>query len=280
MFPACDISKYQGAWQDYPCDIVSLKIGGGDDGFYFDPDAATNYDDAKAAGKHVGGYWFIGWVLGAAQEASRFCVGMAPKTENDVYELDVENGVNDIPANGPEYVLEMVNYIHSQTGVYPIIYMNASTYNSFDWSAVMANCGLWVADWNNDPTGESVKINHTFIMQQYSDGPVYDHDEYYGPSLASFDEYGYHAVNDPTVQQAAPATPPAPVAPPAPETPPTPAPTQPTEPIAPVVIPPETDPTPAPVVPPASKPKATVVTTPKTNLVATFINWLRRVKWL
>jgi hypothetical protein len=44
-------------------------------------------------------------------------------------------------------------------------------------------------------------------MQQYADGPTYDHDEFYGPSLASFDAYGYHAASDPTIQA---PTPPAP----------------------------------------------------------------------
>lgn len=197
MIPSCDISKYQGAWQNYPCDIVVMKISGGDDGLYYDSSAASDYPAAVAAGKHVGGYHFIGWTIGANQEASYFVRGMAPKAENDVYALDVESGSVPVPANAPQYVLDMVNYIHSQTGVYPLIYMNLATLNAHDWSAVLALCGLWLADWAVSPQA-TIPTNHTYVMQQYSDGPNYDHDEWFG-TLAQFDAYGYHSSNDPTL---------------------------------------------------------------------------------
>lgn len=206
MFPAKDISKYQGAWQDTGEPIVIMKISGGDAGLYYDGSASSNYSSAVAAGKHVGGYHFIGWTAGAVQEASFFVRGMAPKVENDVYALDVENGQVSIPANAPQYVLDMVNYIHSQTGVYPIIYMSLSTLNAHDWSAVLALCGLWLADWNGNPSG-TIPTTSTYIMQQYADGPNYDHDEYFGPSLESFDNFGYKAAKDPTTQAAPAPTP-------------------------------------------------------------------------
>lgn len=196
MIPAKDISKYQGNWQDTGEQIVLIKISGGDDGLYFDSDATENYNGAKVDNRHVGGYHFVGWQMGAVQEASWFLKGMAPLTENDVYALDCENGKVDVSASSPAYILEMVNYIHDQIGVWPLVYMNLSTLNAYDWDTVLANCGLWLADWNNNPNG-SISTNHTYVMQQYSDGPVYDHDEWFG-SVEAFDAYGWHANTPPS----------------------------------------------------------------------------------
>lgn len=195
MVPAKDISKYQGNWQDTGEPIVMVKIGGGDAGLYFDGDATANYNGAKGAGRHVGGYWFIGWTAGAAQEASFYNRGMQPYAENDVFALDVESGSVAVPANAPAYVLQMAQYIHDQSGCWPLIYMNLSTLNAHDWDAVLALCGLWLADWSVSPNA-TIPTNHTYVMQQYSDGPVYDHDEWFG-TVEEFDKYGYHA-NQPT----------------------------------------------------------------------------------
>ena len=204
-------------------------------------DAAGNYNGATADGRAVGGYWFIGWTIGAEAEANYFMQTMRPLAENDVYALDIEAipaGVDPVP-----YVLTMVDTIHGAIGVYPLVYMNLSTLNAHDWDAILANCGLWLADWNGDPS-VTLPTLHTYVMQQYSDGPVYDHDEWFG-SVAEFQAYGWHAAT---------SVPP-PIAP------------------APVVAPT----TPAPVVTPAptvvsNPPAGTVVTTPSSGATGTLIN--------
>lgn len=190
MIPAIDISQYQGTWIDRGEAIDLIKIGGGDAGIYFDSQATNNYNQAKAHGKGVGGYWFIGWVMGSAQEASAFLRGMSPLAENDVYALDIENGTIPIPSNVIQYVTDMVDYIHTKIGLYPLLYMNLSTLNSYNWDTLLANCGLWLADWAVSPT-VTIPVNHVYVMQQYSDGPNYDHDEWFG-TLAEFNAYGYH----------------------------------------------------------------------------------------
>jgi hypothetical protein len=235
MLPAVDISKYQGAWQDYPANIVLIRMSSGGTGsLAMDPDAATNYGDAVAAGKAVGGYHYIGWI-GAIAEATYFLQAMSPLAENDVYALDAE----DIPANidPVAYVNQMATFIHSKIGVWPLIYINFATLNAHNWDPVLANCGLWLADWNNDPAGTIATV-HTYVMQQYSDGPVYDHDEWFG-TIAEFNAYGYHAP----VATNPPAPSPSPVVQPTPE-PAAPAPPQST----PVVIPEAPAPKPAPPV--------------------------------
>ena len=187
MIPVVDISQYQGAWVDRGEAADMIKMSGGDAGLYMDQDAAANYTAAKAHGKGVGGYHFIGWTLGAIAEATYFLQAMSPLAENDVYALDIEAIKIADPVS---YVLEMVNFIHGKIGVWPLVYMNLSTLNSYNWDSVLANCGLWLADWNNDPNA-TIPTIHTYVMQQYSDGPNYDHDEFFG-TLEEFNKYGYH----------------------------------------------------------------------------------------
>lgn len=273
MVPACDISKYQGAWQNYPCDIVMIKMSGGDAGLYFDPDAATNYKDAVAAGKAVGGYHFIGWTMGAVQEATWFLKAMSPLAENDVLALDVESGSVAVSDSSPAYTLQMVNYIHDQCGVWPLVYMSLSTLNAYDWSAVLQNCGLWLADWNGNPGG-TISTKYTYVMQQYSDGPVYDHDEWFG-TVAAFQKYGYHApVVDTTPAPVVTPTTPAPVETPTPVTTPDPI----------VVIPPTTPEPVEPTTPTTPIKKPTPVASPQPVIVTVekdVEGWFAKlVKWL
>jgi len=203
MIPVVDISQYNGPWIDRGEDADMIKIGGGDAGIYFDPDAATNYTDAKDHQKGVGGYWFIGWTIGSAQEASAFLRGMSPLAENDVYALDIERGAVAVPADAVAYVTAMVTYIHDKIGVWPMLYMSLSTLNSYNWDSLLANCGLWLADWAVSPQA-NIPTTHSYIMQQYSDGPNYDHDEFFG-TLAQFNAYGYHAPqSSPTVATVTP----------------------------------------------------------------------------
>jgi hypothetical protein len=179
-----------------------------------DSDATANYGGAVAAGRAVGGYHFVGWDGNAAGEATYFMQAMSPLAENDVYALDLEKGTNPIPANAVQYTLDMVNLIHSHINVWPLVYMNLSTLNSYDWTPVLQNCGLWLADWAVSPN-QNIPTLHTYVMQQYSDGPKYDHDEWFG-TVEQFKKYGYHApIAVPSPTPPAPVvTPPTPVTPP------------------------------------------------------------------
>jgi Glycosyl hydrolases family 25 len=270
MVPACDISKYQGAWPDYPCDIILIKMSGGDNGLYMDSDAATNYNDAKAAGKSVGGYHFIGWALGAVAEATYFMQAMSPLAENDVYALDIEaipSGIDPVA-----YVSAMISTIHSRISVWPLVYMNLATLNAYNWDGVLVNCGLWLADWNNDPNATLPTV-HTYVMQQYSDGPIYDHDEWFGPGVDSFNAYGWHeATATPLPPTPTPAPEPAPPTPaPEPEPiPPAPEPTPEPEPTPPE---PQPEPSPAPDPEPEPEPEPPVKESWLTRLIDRIEQW-------
>lgn len=191
MIPAKDISQYQGNWQDTDEPIVMIKMGGGDAGLYMDSKAAQDYQGAVTASRAVGGYWFAGGG-NASAEASYFLRCMEPLAENDVYALDIEHG-STWDLNTPEpvaWVTEFVNYVHNKIGVWPLVYMNLATLNGHNWDSILTNCGLWLADWAVSPN-DTIPTSHTYVMQQYSDGPNYDHDEWFG-TLEQFKAYGYH----------------------------------------------------------------------------------------
>ena len=69
-------------------DFVMVKIGGGDNGLYYDTKASYNYGVAKQAGKVVGGYWFLGSGESITNQVNFYVKGMQPFAEGDLYALD------------------------------------------------------------------------------------------------------------------------------------------------------------------------------------------------
>ena len=184
MLPAKDISRYQGIYQDTGEPIIMVKISGGDQGLYIDPQASANYKAVLASGKAFGGYHYAGGTNPIA-EANYFIQAMQPLNPGEVPALDWEVS-NPDPV---KWVNQFVTHVHDLTNTWPLVYLNLSTLNAYDWSPVLNNCGLWLADWNNNPQG-TIQTNYTYVMQQYSDGPDYDHDEWYG-TLEEFKKYGW-----------------------------------------------------------------------------------------
>ena len=205
MIPAKDISRWQGNWQDTGEPIVMIKMGGGDAGLYMDSMASQDYNGAVKAGRAVGGYWFAGWGDPIA-EASYFLRCMAPLAENDVYALDAEA----IPAgvNPVAWSQSFINHIYDAIGVWCLIYMNFATLKAYNWDSVLTNSGLWLADWAVSPN-DTIPTNHTYVMQQYSDGPSYDHDEWFG-TIDQFKAYGWRAAKPAPVSAPSPTPAPAP----------------------------------------------------------------------
>ena len=263
MIAAKDISRYQGSWSDTGEPIYMIKMSGGDAGLYMDSDAATNYDQSVSHGKAVGGYHFAGGTDPVA-EANYFMQAMKPLAENDVYALDWEVS-NPDPVG---WCNTFVTHVHDTIGVWPLIYMNLSTLNTYNWSPVLTNCGLWLADWNGNPSG-TVNTSHTYVMQQYSDGPNYDHDSWFG-TIDEFKAYGWHIPVAPA--PAPPTPPPAPV--PTPE--PTPPPSDPSTSLPPA------EPTPKPTPPenPVETPTSPTGNVGHVSFWQRILNWLRSLNRL
>lgn len=252
---AKDISRWQGNYTETGEPIVFVKISGGDQGLYIDPQAQLNYNAVIAHGHAFGGYHFAGGGDPIA-EANFFLNAMKPWNPGEVPALDWEIS-HPAPVG---WCLAFVNHVYEQAGAWPIVYMNLATLKAYDWLPVLDNCGLWLADWIGTPNGTIDSGKYTYVMQQYNDGPVYDHDVFFG-TIDQFKKYGWPAP--------APAPAPAPTSAPAPEPAPVPSHAPAPEP-TPTPVEPAPQPEPAPLPPvPAPKP----VTKPKKGL----LEWLLKL---
>lgn len=185
MIPAKDISRWQGPWTDTGEPIYLVKISGGDTGLYIDPDASTNYNQTIAAGKAFGGYHFAGGTDPVA-EANFYLNAMQPWNPGEVPILDWEIQHTD-PVG---WCLQFATQVHNIAGAWPLIYMNLSTLRAYDWTPVLAVCGLWLADWTGNPDSVINVGYNGYVMLQYNDGPNYDHDEW-EYDIPTFRRYGW-----------------------------------------------------------------------------------------
>jgi GH25 family lysozyme M1 (1,4-beta-N-acetylmuramidase) len=187
------LGKDVSQWNNYAPDtedFVMIKMSGGDAGLYFDSKASVNYTNAKNAGKVVGGYHFAGGGDPIA-EATYFLKAMSPVAENDIFALDWEIQ----HANPVAWAQAFVNEVHSKVGVWPLIYINISTCNAYDWSPVLANCGLWLAA-PSYSYNANAPVHHPYVMQQ---GPIVngiDQDAFFG-TREQLQAYGHHASTPP-----------------------------------------------------------------------------------
>ena len=110
---------------------------------YVNPDCDRVVQDALAAGQGVGVYHFAHTENSAVAEANYFIdntrgyigKGIVPILDWEPY----------APWN-TGWALTWLKTVQAAWGTKPIIYMNQSTENSYDWSAVVAgNYGLWIA---------------------------------------------------------------------------------------------------------------------------------------
>lgn len=241
--PAIDVSQWQGTinFGGVPQPIVLMKASGGDSGLYYDTKCTANYSGATAAGKAVGLYHFAGGGDPVA-EANFFLRAVSPLAENDVYILDWEIQ----HADPVGWCNAFMTTVHNATGVWPMLYINISTCNAYDWSPVLNNCPLYIAapsyGWD-----DTIPVKYVVDMQQgpYTQDPGIsgniDSDMWFN-DVASFQKCGYKA----------PSSAPAPAAPaPVPVVTPTPDPTPAPEPAP--------EPTPAPVPEPTPAPTPTKI---------------------
>lgn len=251
-----DISSYQGDINNtlVPGDFVLIKATEGIG--YTDVDCDANFQQTLTTTKKVGTY-HVGRPDGniAAGEAQYYAQETAGYRGKGIFALDIEPVY--IPAGFDivSWVNQFVDTFHAITGIYPLVYLNASLCNSYDWSPVSAKCSLWLAAYGLDlpqngynvPSAPTVNGNWVIALFQYSSrtrlpnwsGDL-DVNVFYGDA-AAWDAYaGIHPATPQPVAQPAPA--PAPVVVPTPVIvpAPTPAPTTTVEP--PVTV------TPAPVV--------------------------------
>lgn len=110
---------------------------------YVNPDCDRVVQDALAAGQGVGVYHFAHTENDAVREANYFIDNTRGYIGKGIVPI------LDWEPSAPWYTgwaLAWLRTVEAAWGTKPIIYMNQSTENSYDWSAVVAgNYGLWIA---------------------------------------------------------------------------------------------------------------------------------------
>lgn len=175
---------------------------------YIDNKFYQNRDSLRSLGMLRGFYWFTyPTVNEPEEEANAFADTVLPLQDGEVLALDIEGNIGPDPVG---WSLRFLNKVTERTGVKPIIYINQSMNNSYDWSPVVdAGYGVWLAGWDYVADPQNEVSDWPFVaFEQYSnkgnvggENPV-DLDSFNG-SAEQFLKYGYHA---PVVEPPAPPT--------------------------------------------------------------------------
>lgn len=168
-----DVSSYQGGLYIPPiwADFVIVKASEDDD--YVNPYKDSQAQDTLSSGKRLGFYHFAR--PGDAQEQARYFVD-AVRGYLGKATLWLDWEANAVP-QGPAWAKTFLDTVKALTGSTPGIYMNDSTLNGYDWSAVAREYPLWYADPTNynttymgyiDPAVPSVPYWGQPLIHQYS----------------------------------------------------------------------------------------------------------------
>ena len=164
-----DVSGWQEGidFATVPADFVIMKATQGTS--YVSPDFERQYAQAKAAGRLLGVYHYIGG-QGANAEAEHFIDVVGNRVGECVLCLDWES-IQNGAWQDEGYLEQVVKRVKELTGVPPIVYASLS---AFPWGVCERNdCGTWVAQYaDNNRTGyQSAPWNegsYSCAIRQYS----------------------------------------------------------------------------------------------------------------
>lgn len=218
-----DVSHWQGnidwsAVKAAGIDFAIIKAGGSDNGFYQDPCFEAYYNGAKAAGLHVGAYYFVGPACTSREDgmadAKRFFAQIAGKQFDFPVYIDFEAPTAANPAGNTDACIGFCQMMES-VGYYVGIY--ASDYAGFADKLEKKRLLPWT--WWVAHYGAEVDyaIENKGIWQYTSDGSVpgisgrVDMDEAYIDYSATITAGGYNGYSKGSKPAPAPAPAPAPV---------------------------------------------------------------------
>lgn len=222
-----DVSKWQGSidWNAVKAagiDFAIIKAGGSDHGFYQDPCFEVNYNGAKAAGMHVGAYYFVGAGCTSRADgladAKRFLAQLAGKQFDFPVYIDFEAPTAANPAGNTDACIafcEMMEAVGYYVGIY------ASDYSGFADKLEKKRLlpyTWWVAHYG---AAVDYAIENKGIWQYTSDGSVpgingrVDMDEGYIDYSGTITAGGYNGYSKGSKPTPAPTPAPQPAASPA-----------------------------------------------------------------
>lgn len=146
MLKGIDISNWQSVGTgDRAEDFVICKATEGTN--YIDPKCDPHYQRAKGQGKLLGVYHFARPDLSSAEaEADFFVNNIKGYIGEAILVLDWEQPGQ---MGRTDWAKAWLDRVYALTGVRPLIYMSASTVNSYNWGAIAGDYGLWIAGYPN-----------------------------------------------------------------------------------------------------------------------------------
>lgn len=180
-----DISHWQGPGNPMDGDFVIAKATDGT-GLH-DDTYASHMANAIKAGKLFGSYHYAEGD-NPTQEAD-FYVSNARHRPGDIMALDYEGKMLTIP-NAPSWALTFLTRVLQRTGVRPLLYLQASALQQYDWTSVVhANFGLWLAKWGTT-TPLNVAPWSFWAMWQTGDGSGKLDSDVFNGDRAAWLKYG------------------------------------------------------------------------------------------
>ena len=173
IYSVIDVSHWQGSInfnlvKDSGVWGVIIKAGGSDAGLYTDPRFEENYRNAKAAGLHVGAYYFVGkkciTAADGTADANRFMTMLAGKEFDMPVYMDVEAPASTTKTGNTNAAIAFCRAMEKAgyfTGIYAsdvsgfVQRLNSTQLLSFTW---------WVARYGSKPT----HATRNMTMWQYS----------------------------------------------------------------------------------------------------------------
>lgn len=203
MITGVDVSKWQGTidWSNFHLDFAMIKVSEGVG--FVDPSFSRNNSEVVKRGIPHGFYHYVYGSGNTPEEEANFFLDTLKQLDpGEVLAIDFEEPSK--VANPVDYVRRMAQVMMDRVGVKPLIYLNSSLCNGYDWTPVVnLGCGLWIANYGSDtgsPQGEPSFSHWPFYaMWQYTsvgraDGisATVDLNQFFG-TVEQFKKYGYQA---------------------------------------------------------------------------------------
>jgi len=193
-----DISHYQGTPNfdqlKSQIDFVIIKATEGIN--YTDPQLTYNQSEARRVGLGLGYYHFAQPNSNTPQKEVAYFLSKVTPDIGEILCLDFEVSYPN-PVTWCKLFLDTLST--SLNGYKPLIYLNKSLANGYDWSSVInANYGLWLASYDSNQTSIPTNPWPTLAMKQWTSSGTLngisgniDRDTFFG-DLSTFKKYGYN----------------------------------------------------------------------------------------
>lgn len=167
MLTGPDVSHFQGA-----VDFAAVKAAGhsfavvkATEGTgYTDPLFAINRNRAAGAGLHVGMYHFAR-AGDPHAEAAYFLQQVGTLKPGEFVVLDWE-----VPhPNPPLWCAAWMKHVGGSLKVKPLLYMNQTARDGWDWTALVPASLLWLAKYDNSPAPSPAGAWRSLTMKQFTD---------------------------------------------------------------------------------------------------------------